>query len=84
MNIDIAPETAQLVREEIDSGRFRSVDELIKAGLEAWREKNCLAAEAGLRTQADNLSELLLRSPFAGADLDLERAPDLPRHIDIE
>jgi Arc/MetJ-type ribon-helix-helix transcriptional regulator len=39
MNIDIAPETAQLVRESIDSSRFRSMDELIKAGLEAWREK---------------------------------------------
>jgi Arc/MetJ-type ribon-helix-helix transcriptional regulator len=84
MNIDIAPETAQLVREEISSGHFRSVDELIKAGLEAWREKNSFAVEAPLQTLADNLSEFLLRSPFAGADLDLERARDFPRHIDIE
>jgi len=36
MNIEIDPETERLVREEISSGHFRSVDDLIKAGLEAW------------------------------------------------
>lgn len=39
MLIDIAPETERLVREEISSGHFRSVDDLIKAGVEALREK---------------------------------------------
>ena len=40
MHIDVAPETERLVREEISSGHFRSVDELIRAGVQAWREKN--------------------------------------------
>src|SRR5258708_6463004 len=40
MHIDIAPETERLVREEISSGHFGSVDQLIKAGVEALREKN--------------------------------------------
>ena len=31
----------------------------------------------------DNLSDLLLNSPFAGADLDLERSRDHPRPIDL-
>jgi plasmid stability protein len=31
----------------------------------------------------NNLSDLLLSSPFAGADLDLERAKDQPRAIDL-
>jgi hypothetical protein len=31
----------------------------------------------------DNLSDLLLSSPFAGANLDLERAKDQPRAIDL-
>ena len=83
MHIDIAPETAQLVREEISSGHFRSVDDLIKAGVEALREKNSFAA-APFHTNADNLSDLLLNSPFAGAALDLGRSQDLPRYIDIE
>lgn len=33
--------------------------------------------------QFDNLSDLLLSSPFAGANLDLERSKDQPRAIDL-
>ena len=83
MHIDIAPDTAQLVREEISSGHFRSVDDLIKAGVKALREKNNFA-DPSLHTKADNLSDLLLNSPFAGAALDIGRSQDLPRHIEIE
>ena len=39
MHIDIAPETERLIREEIGSGNVHSVDELIKAGVAALREK---------------------------------------------
>ena len=35
MHIDIAPETERLIREEIGNGHVHSVDELIKAGVEA-------------------------------------------------
>ncbi|HXP88650.1 MAG TPA: hypothetical protein VN841_28220 [Bryobacteraceae bacterium] len=31
----------------------------------------------------DNLSDLLLDSPFAGANLDLERSKDYPRTVDL-
>jgi plasmid stability protein len=31
----------------------------------------------------DNLSDLLLNSPFAGANLDLDRSGDQPRTIDL-
>jgi len=40
MHIDIAPETERLVRDEINSGHFRSVDEMIQAAVETWRERN--------------------------------------------
>ncbi len=39
MRIDLAPETAQLVREEISSGHFRSVGDLIEAGAKVLRER---------------------------------------------
>ncbi|MGO8819559.1 MAG: hypothetical protein ACLQVG_33410 [Terriglobia bacterium] len=32
----------------------------------------------------DNLSDLLLNSPFAGANLDLERSKDFPRPVDFQ
>jgi hypothetical protein len=40
MNIDIKPETERVVREELGQGHFRSVDELILLGVQAWREHN--------------------------------------------
>ena len=40
MNIDIAPETERIVREELSSGHFKSVDELILSNVQAWRERN--------------------------------------------
>jgi hypothetical protein len=52
-----------------------------------------VAKEAGLSVAAvpcatprrfDNLSDLLLNSPFAGANLDLERSRDFPRPVDFE
>jgi hypothetical protein len=52
-----------------------------------------VAREAGLpvaagahpiRERFNNLSDLLLNSPFAGADLDLERSGDYPRSVDLE
>jgi len=52
-----------------------------------------VAREAGLPAAAetrpshkrfDNLSDLLLNSPFAGANLDLERSKDHPRPVDLE
>ena len=51
-----------------------------------------VAREAGLHVppepppaqkRFDNLSDFLLNSPFAGANLDLERSRDLPRPVDL-
>jgi hypothetical protein len=51
-----------------------------------------VAREAGLAVATeprpvdqrfDNLSDLLLKSPFAGANLNLERSKDYPRPVDL-
>jgi Arc/MetJ-type ribon-helix-helix transcriptional regulator len=39
MSIEIAPETERVVREELRSGHFRSVDDLILSSVQAWRER---------------------------------------------
>jgi hypothetical protein len=42
------------------------------------------AIEPGsVQKRFDNLSDLLLNSPFAGADLDLGRSKDYPRPVDL-
>ena len=87
MQIDIAPETERLVREEILSGHFHSADEVIRAGVAALREKHGPAApavhpEPPLRGMT--LHEFFMHSPLRGANLDLERAQDYPRTVDLE
>jgi hypothetical protein len=37
-----------------------------------------------LPSRAGNLSDMLLRSPFAGANLDLERRRDFPLQIEFD
>ncbi len=49
--------------------------------------REIVTREAGLRqpeAKADNLSDLLLNSPFAGANLNLERSMDYPRPAEFE
>jgi hypothetical protein len=43
-----------------------------------------LPAASPSSMSAGNLSDLLLNSPFAGANLDLERSQDYPRPTDLE
>jgi Arc/MetJ-type ribon-helix-helix transcriptional regulator len=71
MQIDIAAETERLVREEISNGHFRSVDELITAGVEALREKNA----------PKSLVQFFRDSPFVGLELQFERDQDTGREI---
>lgn len=71
MQIDIAPETERLVREEISNGHFRSVDELIKAGVEALREKSA----------PKSLVQFFRESPLVGLELHFERDKDAGRDI---
>ena len=40
MTINLKPDTERLVQEEIESGHFHSIDELIVEGVHAWRAKH--------------------------------------------
>jgi hypothetical protein len=85
MTIEIKPETELLVREEISSGHFRSVDELIVRGLHALREKGQSGAPAAepLAKPKKNFAQFLLESPLPGSGLRLERQKDYPRPVEL-
>jgi len=80
MTIDVRPETEQLVREEIRNGHFQSVDDLIVAGVRAWRERNSAAAAT---TPVQPLSEFFRQSPLVGLELNLERDHDPGRDLSL-
>jgi Arc/MetJ-type ribon-helix-helix transcriptional regulator len=82
MTIEIRkPELERWMQEEILSGHFQSMDDLLAEALQALREKQALPPAApGSRK---NLAQFLLESPFAGSDLNLERQQDYGRPVDL-
>ncbi len=79
MTIEVKPETEQLVREELESGHFRSVDELIVQSVSTWREKHKVHSER--KEASKNLARFLMESPLAGSEINLERQRDYGRPI---
>ncbi len=83
MSIELKPETERLVQEEIRNGNFHSVDELIREGVHAWREKHRTQPPAERQKRKQTLSEFLMESPLAGSELNLERDKDPGRNIPL-
>ena len=82
--LELKPETERLVQEEIESGHFQSVDEVIVQGVYALREKSeAEQAAVSPRKPRKRLYDLLTQPPFAGSELNLERQRDFPRHVNL-
>ena len=84
MTIHIKPETERLVKEELQSGQFRSVDEIIVEGVQARREKaRTPVPAASRRAPRKNLVDLFAESPFNGLEMNFERFPDILPPVDL-
>jgi hypothetical protein len=81
LTIEIKPETEQLVREELSSGHFHSIDELIVCGVYAMRE-NAANKETTSKPKK-NFAQFLLESPLPGSGLHLERQRDFPDSVEL-
>jgi Arc/MetJ-type ribon-helix-helix transcriptional regulator len=81
VTITLSPEQERLVDDLIAAGLAETPDEAIDKAVRALHDA---APITGSRLKASNLSELLLNSPFAGADLDLRRSSDFPRPVELE
>jgi Arc/MetJ-type ribon-helix-helix transcriptional regulator len=80
MMIEIhTPELEQRVMEQISSGQFQNVDELLIKALDALAEK-----QPRTRPQAKkNFSQFLLESPLPGSGLKLDREKSYPQPIEL-
>jgi hypothetical protein len=72
---------AQAVADE----EHRTTDELVRDALQRYLETRGSqhGSEHVSEVSRKNLAQLLLESPFAGAELDLERRKDYARPIDL-
>lgn len=80
MTIDLKPEQERIIQAEIQSGHFRSAEEVLDHALAALQEMEQKREAAAPRK---NLAQFLMESPFAGAELNLERQKDYGRPIDL-
>lgn len=84
VTIQLKPEQERIIQEEIQSGHFRSPDEVLDHALAALREKSDVAQATGLTPRPrKKLYDLLTQPPFAGSELNLERQKDYPRPVDL-
>ena len=82
MTVELLPETERLLREEIQLGNFKSLDEVIVQAVHALREK-VNPASSPITPSRKSLYSLLSQPPFAGSNLDLERQQDFPKPLDL-
>lgn len=80
MTITLKPEQERIIQTEIQSGHFRSPDEVLDHALAALQEKEHKRRTA---TPRKNLAQFLMESPLAGAELNLERQQDYGRPIEL-
>jgi Arc/MetJ-type ribon-helix-helix transcriptional regulator len=80
MTINLKPEQERIIQAEIDSGHFRSPDEVLDHALAALQQKEQKNKAA---TPRKNLAQFLMESPLAGAELNLERQKDYGRPIEL-
>jgi putative addiction module CopG family antidote len=60
MNVKLTPEQEKIVQEELNSGRFRSIEEVIGEALQVLREKDqSSAAAASHGAQREAVREML-------------------------
>jgi len=78
MTIQLTPEDEKLIQERLRTGAFQSVEEVIHRALVSLP-----VPEAPPKEPRKNLADFLMESPFAGAELDLERRKQYVRPIEL-
>jgi len=79
MTIDVKPQQERIIQEEIESGRFRTPDDVIDYALSVLQETERKHKTAPRK----NLAQFLMESPLAGADLSIDRPRDYGRPVEL-
>ena len=87
MTIEPKPDQEKIIREQLASGRYRSVDEVLDTALSnlPHGEDSGVQSQAARRQRLPgpkSLAQLFAESPFKGLNLDFERDPDTGRSIE--
>ena len=80
MTIEIhQPELEALIRQRMDSGAFRNVEDVLMQALKSSPP----AKQSKPRQPKKNFADFLMSSPLRGSGLILERTKDYPRPVEF-
>lgn len=82
MTIELKPEDEALIQESLESGDFKTAEEVVHRALAWWARSEGVRVEPA-QPGRQSLSEFLMQSPLAGSELNLERDRDSGRDIDL-
>jgi Arc/MetJ-type ribon-helix-helix transcriptional regulator len=74
VTIELKPEQERIIQEEIQSGHFRSAEEVLDNALAALLEK---------ARQPKSLVQFFRQSPFVGMEMKFDRSLDTGRKIEL-
>ncbi len=80
MTINLKPEQELIIQAEIESGRFRSPEDVLDHALAALKD---VSHQRNGGARRKNLAQFLMESPLAGAELNMERPRDLGRPVKL-
>ena len=90
MTIELRPDQERIIREQLATGRYRSVDEVLDTALSKLPDEaqshpgaRCDAARRTRPAGKKSLAQLFAESPFKGLNLDFERDRDTGRAIEL-
>lgn len=85
MNLEILePQLVQRVRAQMESGKFRNVDEFVGQALDALEEKDAIKAPSELAAlRRKNFIELCDPVRGLAEDIDFSRNPSIARPLDV-
>ena len=82
MTIQLKPEQERIIQEEIQSGHFRDVNELLTKALDALQEKGGSVIRR-LPHPGENLVDVCAAARGLADDLELSRNPSTGRLVDL-
>jgi Arc/MetJ-type ribon-helix-helix transcriptional regulator len=87
MTITLSSDQESLIYKQLQAGRFQSVDAVIDSALKALAEQDSSVQTgqqpSGAGQPKKNFTQFLMESPLRGSELNLERAKDYPRPVEL-
>ena len=83
MTIELKPDQERILQEALRQGRFSSIEDAVEQAIQFISVDSELVQPGRRQRGKKSLVELFADSPFKGVDLNIDRAEDTGRPLDL-